>query len=453
MLVPSTRYEAWPVTRPPARALAATFVLLLATALDASGFTLCGDATGEGRVSATDALVTLSVAVAAEYRPELDLGPADGSQAPDHVVTATDALRLLDASVDNAVPRCASADRDTAIVSSAACDFGTGGLAAVSLDHLGVMDQRIGTVDADSVVRVIDDRVFVVNRFDGSSVQEIDPDAGLTTLWRCSVGAGSNPHDLVLVSPTKAYVSRYDATSISIVDPSVGPSCAGFVTGSIDLSSEADADGIPETDQMLLVGDRLFVAVQRLNRDDFFRPAMNGALVVIDTTTDEIVKTIELTITNPFVETKGLLYDAKQKRILVGGPGTLFSELDDGGIEAVDATNLVSLGVLLDGADLGGDLMDFALLGTERGYAIVADGSFVAHVVAIDLGDGVLDAPLLTSSQNVSDLELTADGRLWIVDRNCFDPGLRVFAVGSDTELTAEPIYPGLTPFSIDFAR
>jgi hypothetical protein len=233
----------------------------------------------------------------------------------------------------------------------------------------------------------------------------------------------------------------------------VGPSCAGFVTGTIDLSATADADGIPEMDQMLLVGDRLFVAVQRLNRDDFFRPATNGALVVIDTTSDQIVDTVELSISNPFVETKGLLYDARRDRILVGGPGTLFSELDDGGIEAVDATALVSLGVLLDGADLGGELLDFAMLGSERGYAIVADGTFVAHVVTIDLAGGVLGEPLLTSSQNVSDLELTADGRLWVVDRNCFDPGLRVFAVGSDDELTSAPIYPGLTPFNIDFAR
>ena len=426
---------------------------LSAASRDAHAFTLCGDATGEGRVSATDALVTLTVAVSSEYRPELDLAAAETGEPPDGRVTATDALRLLDASVASAIPGCAAADRSTAIVSSAACDFGTGGLAEVSVADLDVIDHRIGSVDADSVVRVIDDRVFVINRFDGSSVQEIDLANDLSTLWRCSVGAGSNPHDLALVAPNKAYVSRYDATSIAIVDPSVAPSCAGFVTGTIDLSDAADADGIPEMDQMLLVGDRLFVAVQRLNRDDFFRPATNGALVVVDTTTDEIVGTVELAISNPFAETKGLAYDQKNDRILVGGPGTLFSELDDGGIEAVDATNLVSLGVLLDGADLGGELLDFAMLGSDRGYAIVADGTFVAHVVAIDLEAGLVGEPLLTSSQNVSDLEVSEDGRLWVVDRNCFDPGLRVFAVGTGVELTTEPIYPGLTPFNIDFAR
>jgi hypothetical protein len=39
-----------------------------------------------------------------------------------------------------------------------------------------------------------------------------------------------------------------------------------------------------------------------------------------------------------------------------------------------------------------------------------------------------------------------------VVDRNCFDPGLRVFSIGSGDEITTAPIYPGLTPLSIDFA-
>ena len=96
------------------------------------------------------------------------------------------------------------------------------------MNGVGELFGREDIVDADSVVRVLGDRVFVINRFDGSSVQEVDAANGLATLWRCSVGAGSNPHDLAVVAPDKAYVSRYDATTIAIVDPSVGPSCAGF---------------------------------------------------------------------------------------------------------------------------------------------------------------------------------------------------------------------------------
>jgi hypothetical protein len=293
----------------------------------------------------------------------------------------------------------------------------------------------------------------VLNRFAGSSVQEIARDGSLATLWRCSVGAGSNPHDIVLVAPDKAYVSRYDAISLAIVDPSVGPSCKGFMRGTIDLSAFADGDGIPEMDQMLRIGTEVFVSVQRLDRNNFFRPATNGALIVIDTTTDSVVEKIDLTITNPFTETKGITYDEKTGRILVGGPGTLFSDLGDGGIEAVDPIARASAGVLLSGTELGGDLMDFTMLGSRRGFAVVADASFEASVVEFDVDRGVLADALLTSAQNLSDVEALADGTLWVVDRNCFDPGIRVFRVSDAAEITSEPVYPGLTPFTLDFVR
>lgn len=411
---------------------------------------LCGDATGDGYITASDALMTLTAAVSGGYDAKLDVAAAG---AVDGHVTATDALVILGAAVAPLVPNCAAADERVAIVSAASCDFATGGLAAVDVDDFTVLERVIGSVEADSIVRVRDNRVFVVNRFSGSSVQEIDPDDALKTLWRCNVGAGSNPHDIVLIAPDKAYVTRYDAISIAIVDPSVGKSCEGFVRGYIDLSPWADADGIPEMDQMVRIGDRVFVAVQRLDRDDFFRPAANGALVVLDVATDAAIGTVELELTNPFTETKGLVYDAALERILVGGPGTLFSDLDDGGIEAVDPKSLASLGVLLTGADLGGDLSDFTMLGSSRGYAIVAAESFEASVIEFDLASGVSGGPLITSQQLLSDIEVTEDGHLWLADRDCFDPGLRVFDVATNQEITAEPIYPGLTPFTLDFIR
>jgi len=432
------------------RLAAGAFACVLIFASATSADALCGDATGDGYLTATDALVTLTTAVGSSYDAKLDVAP-DG--ATDGRVTATDALVMIEASVTAIVPRCAAADRRSAIVSAASCDFATGGLAEIGLDDLAVREHVIGAVEADAVVRVQDDRVFVVNRYSGSSVQEIDPNDSLKTLWRCSVGAGSNPHDFVLLAPDKAYVTRYDATTIAVVDPSVGKTCEGFVRGYIDLSPWADRDGIPEMDQMVRIGDRVFVAVQRLDRDDFFRPATNGALIVIDVATDAAVGAVELELTNPFTETKGLLYDPARGRILVGGPGTLFSNLDDGGIEAVDPESMTSLGVLLSGADLGGDLGDFAILGSRRGYAIVAAENFEASVIEFDLETGPTGAPLVTSPLLLSDLEVTEDGRLWVVDRDCFDPGVRVFDVGGNDEITPQPIYPGLTPFTLDFIR
>jgi hypothetical protein len=411
---------------------------------------LCGDVDGNGRIAASDALGALGLALTSGYAMRADIA-TDGES--DAVVTATDALAILTSAVMDDIPDCAAAFEDRVIATTASCDFATGGLAEVAADSFDVVRHKLGAVDADSVIRKWNDRIFVLNRFRGSSVVEIDPDSKLEPKWGCSVGAGSNPHDIAVVSETKAYVSRYDATSLAVVDLSRGPGCKNFTTGTIDLSPYADADGVPEMDQMTIVGGRLFVAIQRLDRNSFFRPAGTGALVVIDVATDEVAGVVELEIENPFVETKGLVYDEASARIYVGGPGELFTDLGDGGIEIVDPEALASEGVALGGGDLGGDLTDFVLVGSGRGYAIVAGENFEASIVEFDLATRTTSEALATSPQLLSDIELTERGSLWLADRHCSNPGFRVFDIRDNTETTSAPVYPGLTPFNLVFRR
>jgi hypothetical protein len=428
-----------------AAAVAAVGIWLAAATADA----LCGDAGYDGLVTATDALAALQAATRGDYDPHLDVEPAG---APDGRLRASDALRVLVSAVAATIPSCAAATESRAIVGTSSCDFVTGGIGEIDIATLAPIEHHAGRIDGDAVLREQDGRFFALNRFGGDNVQELDPDDGYTTLWQCSTGPGSNPHDIVLVADDKAYVTRYDATSILIVDPSVGPTCAGFTRGTIDLSSLADADTIPEMEQAVLVGNRLFVAIQRLDRKNFFVPAANGALAVIDTATDQLVGSIELELANPFAETKGLVYHPPSNRIYVAGPGTLFTDLDDGGIEVVDPDAMASAGVLITGAALGGDLTDFAPLGTSRGFAIVADAEFAASVVEIDLSAGAVTGSIVRSELLLSDIELAEAGTLWLADRDCFDPGVRVFVVGAQrgaVELTQQPIFSGLAPFTI----
>jgi hypothetical protein len=87
-----------------------------------------------------------------------------------------------------------------------------------------------------------------------------------------------------------------------------------------------------------------------------------------------------------------------------------------------------------------------------RRIAVVADEDFFATVIEIDLITGRKIGAIMASEQEISDIELTQDGALWIADRNCFDPGIRVFQLGavqSASEVTTKPIYPGLSPFTI----
>ncbi len=121
-----------------------------------------------------------------------------------------------------------------------------------------------------------------------------------------STGFAANPHDVIGVSPTKAYVTRYgfnptptldptdhdDGDDLLIIDPSVPA-----VTGRIDLSSYV----IPVTgavmkarpDRARLIGDTLFVALNEIN-DDFGKAVAHGRVIAIDTATDQVTATIDI---------------------------------------------------------------------------------------------------------------------------------------------------------------
>ncbi len=423
-------------------------VLSLAVALTlASGRAqaLCGDLGADGYLRASDALAVLRLAIAGDYEPRADI--AIGASPADGAVTATDALAVLVAAVTTSIPHCA-AEQKTAVVTLAACDFISGGLAELDLTTRSISKSRIGQTAADAVVREAGGRLFLLSRFGSDSVAELDP-LTLDKLWECGVGSGANPHDIVLVSPTLGYVTRYDWSELAIIDPSKGSDCNGFLTGSIDLTTLADDDGFPEMDQMALVGSRLFVSVQRLDRNDFFLPSGAGALAVIDTGSNTLETSVELQLSNPFAETKGLLRDRNSGLLYVGGAGTLFTDLSDGGIEIIDPQRLRSAGLIASGAELGGDLIDFALAGSGRILAAVADKDFTVSVIDFDLSQAAPARTLISSRFLISDIELTENGELWISDRDCSRPGLRSFSIADGSEQGGDPIYPGLTPFNL----
>ncbi len=405
---------------------------------------LCGDVGGDGWIRASDALSALQLGVSGDYDPRADVG-----LLPDGILSATDAFELLKAGVQGGIPPCAAAVAVRAVGSTASFDFSTGGIAEFDVTENTVVSHQLGFAAGDSVMRETGGRVFVVNRFGSNNIQELD--GSLATLKQCSVGSGANPHDIVLHSAGKAYVTLYDRPGLAVVDPSVDATCAGFLMDFIDLSPYADADGIPEMDKMALVGDRLFVSLQLLDRANFFQPTGTGALVVVDTDTDSVIATVDLAIANPFSQTKGIVHDAHQGRLYVGGPGVFFTDLEDGGIEIVDPSTLTSLGVVIDGAELGGDLTDFVMVGADRGYAIVAGEDFVASLVEFDVVTRTVVDTLATSELLLSDIEMTETGILCLADRDIRLPGLRCFDISDNSELTAEPLNPGLGPFTFTF--
>ena len=95
----------------PRHTIAAAALLCLSLALPPHAAALCGDASGDGYVTATDALVALRAAVDGKYIARADLQPAGDF---DGAVTSSDALRLLAAATAAQVPACAAGGESTA---------------------------------------------------------------------------------------------------------------------------------------------------------------------------------------------------------------------------------------------------------------------------------------------------------------------------------------------------
>jgi hypothetical protein len=155
-------------------------------------------------------------------------------------------------------------------------DFETGVLAALNVVPPRSPGRLAPPIHADAVVRTAGGRAYVVNRFLGDNLQGLVPGRGFATTLQCTTGPRSNPHDVAVLEPRKAYVTRYGAPDLWVVDPGAR-SCDGFRRRTIDLGALADADGIPEMDQMALVAGRLFVSLARLDRGRRFAPPGGAA--------------------------------------------------------------------------------------------------------------------------------------------------------------------------------
>jgi len=328
-------------------------------------------------------------------------------------------------------------------------DFETGLLATVGERAPHPVGHPATPIHSDALVRVVGERVFVVNRFLGDNLQVLDPAHGFTTLLQCSTGPGSNPHDVAVVAPDKAYVTRYNAKELWVVDPSVR-SCGGFLRRKIDLSAWADQDGIPEMDQMAVVGDRLFVTLERLDRNRRFAPAGRSRVVVLDTTRDAVVGSIELTGADAFGDASGLVHEPGTGKLVVSEAGDI-QRTGDGGLERIDPFTLTAEGFFVTEDDLGGNITDFVLRSPTEGYAIVIDDQLRNILLAFDPSQRVVRKRLLVRTQYLPDIALAPDGTLWVADDELPAPGIRIFDPRDGRQLTRAAIDVGLPPFSIGF--
>ena len=315
-------------------------------------------------------------------------------------------------------------------------------------------DDSYGAIHDDAVARVHDGLIYVVNRGSAGNIQVIDPAQDFATIRQFSVEANSNPQDICFVSAQRAFVTRYERTTLWEVDPTNGAH-----TGTIDLAALADPDGLPEMQSMALHGDTLYVTLQRLNRDLYWTPTRPAYLAMIDITTNTLIDAdpatpgmqgIALADADPYDmnSCRGIQRDPLTGDFLIGQLGD-YGVLD-GGIERFDPESRASRGFVVTEAALGGDLNAWTTADGRLGFAIVSGPppENLTSIVAFDLAAGANLGTVIASNQYAYG-DLLVDPQheqLFVADHTYTLPGVRVFDTETLAPLTPDPIPVGLYP-------
>lgn len=339
-------------------------------------------------------------------------------------------------------------------------DFGGGGRYNVVEPRGGFALPGLAPIHSDAIARFQAGRVYIVNRLNRDSIQVLNPEFANLTEREFSVGQGTNPHDIAILSSEKAYISRYNSRSILIVNPQ-----AGIPIGEIDLSRYSEnisgggiPDGLPEMSWMVQFQGRVFVTIQRLDRNHpqgFLPPSGESYLLELDPIRDTVIASYRFQSTNPFSKPQVReIFGEPYLIIATSGRMGFISELD-GGVEAFRlASNQFRPGYLLDEKVAGGDILSVQVRNDSEGYASILDRSFNKRIVQFRPDTGSITQVLLeiphSQATNFSGMVLTQDDLLIVGVSDFRSPGILVFDThGALRRLTPIPIPLELTPTDI----
>lgn len=343
-----------------------------------------------------------------------------------------------------------ASDRLAALVVTT--DYESGAYSVVDVKGRQVQ-RNIAAVHSDLACRFdeVVGQPFIIERFGADAVDLIDPAQNWRIAKQYSVGAGTNPQDIVAVSTDRAYVARLGDKALAVVHPR-----NGALLDTVDLSAFADEDGIPDITRLHYRGGKVFALAARLNN---FRPTDKSSILVIDGPTGAVDEEIPLSFVNP---SGPLRYSTAVGRLVLIETGGFSSrggaDEVDGIIEYFNPDTGELEGPVITSEALGGDIIDAVIVREDKGYAIVERQNgedMETALVRFNPMTGRADSTLAAALNfTYPFMELTPNGReLWLLDRTPQAPGIRIYDTKTDALLTDTPIDTGLPPFMICFVE
>jgi hypothetical protein len=300
----------------------------------------------------------------------------------------------------------------------------------------------------DAALRLLGHRAVILNRGDASNLMLVS--SSVTVEAQLAL-PGCGPHDVVELADGRLLLTCYedDATrlvNLETMTVAPGPSLAVF----------SDADGLPEMDQLLVIGNRIYVSLQNLDRATY-APTGPGLVAVITLDTLEVVdvkpgidgvQAWTLPRKNPYTP----LIPLNDGRLAVGCAGDML-DLDAMGIVALNpidgSTEVLWAGSALNGAP---SALRADPSGTLHALVIYPDGWTAEEMRLLRLDAATPKVIYSAPGFNLSGLAFDELGRAYVGNRTT-DATNGVWRIDPAT-LTAEgPFVTGLPPLELEIVR
>ncbi len=333
----------------------------------------------------------------------------------------------------------------TAVISTVAADYSSAAHSVINVDPVGgpryVQNNIIPTSTSDITVAAYKNFFYRIERFNADNITKFDISDSAKPIWQFSTmdegeAVSSNPHDILFVSSEKAYILRYGSTKAWIVNPSA-TSQDKFKIGELDLSPYADSDGVPEMNSGVIAGDKLFIALQRLDRNNGWVPSNTGYVAVFDTNTDKEIDTGTANddglkgIAMPIKNLGAIQYLSENNTVYVQGVGDYGSSWTgrapeySGGIVSINPDTYEVKMVVDDGDDDNhpyGNISGMAIASKDKGYFVGYAGWGDNTLYAFNPSTGEVTGPANDElkNKNIAGMEagayVDANNMLWVCD-------------------------------------
>ena len=313
---------------------------------------------------------------------------------------------------------------------------------------------------------------YRIERFQSDNISKFDISEPGNVIWNVTAVSetepnlqshSSNPYAMVFASNEKAYLIRYGAKTVWIVNPSVSyENRHQFKTGQLDLGAYAnengsdnydDTDGYPEMCAGLIVDGKLFIVMQRLV-DWCPKETVHSYVAVFDVSTDTEVNTQKgegnlkgIKLPSPvynagYPENSSIHYLEENNKIYVSGCASMGFCTNNaggkGGVVSIDPESFETK-VVLDGSTdtwSYGNVLSTSIVSPDKGYFVSVPDAYgdasqnTVNIFNPSTGE-VIDSISFFNGKDIRSMNLDRYNKLWMC--NSTDSDIIILDTSDDT--------------------